>query len=109
MLMRYKQMSADLSGVDWPLVLGSFSAVVLFICSVALVVVVAHRKGILHMNLCFLTWYIHAAVIVFHCETYYFLYFFSFHNPLKLKQRPRKRRKGIVFSVLIKSLFVYPE
>ncbi|XP_031141777.1 uncharacterized protein LOC116040500 isoform X2 [Sander lucioperca] len=36
--------TTDLSGVDWPLVLGSFSAVVLFICSVALVVVVAHRK-----------------------------------------------------------------
>ncbi|XP_045903900.1 uncharacterized protein LOC123970076 [Micropterus dolomieu] len=36
--------SPDLSGVDWPLVLGSFSAVVLFLCSVALVVVVAHRK-----------------------------------------------------------------
>ncbi|XP_040001007.1 uncharacterized protein LOC120799742 [Xiphias gladius] len=32
------------SGVDWLLVLGSFSAVVLFLCSVALVVVVAHRK-----------------------------------------------------------------
>ncbi|XP_071359394.1 uncharacterized protein [Trachinotus anak] len=32
------------SGVDWPLVLGSFSAVVLLLCSVALVVVVAHRK-----------------------------------------------------------------
>nr|XP_020502029.1 uncharacterized protein LOC109993432 [Labrus bergylta] len=32
------------SGVDWPLVLGSFSAVVLFLCSLALVVVVAHRK-----------------------------------------------------------------
>ncbi|XP_078136933.1 uncharacterized protein LOC144537242 isoform X1 [Sander vitreus] len=36
--------TTDLSGVDWPLVLGSFSAVVLFICSVALVLVVAHRK-----------------------------------------------------------------
>ncbi|XP_074486542.1 uncharacterized protein LOC141764826 isoform X2 [Sebastes fasciatus] len=36
--------STDLSDVDWPLVLGSFSAVVLFLCSVALVVVVAHRK-----------------------------------------------------------------
>ncbi|XP_070684219.1 uncharacterized protein [Pempheris klunzingeri] len=36
--------SPDLSGVDWPLVLGSFSAVVLFLCSVALVAVVAHRK-----------------------------------------------------------------
>ncbi|KAK9540041.1 hypothetical protein VZT92_002515 [Zoarces viviparus] len=36
--------SPDLSGVDWPLVLGSFSAVVLFLCSVALVVVLAHRK-----------------------------------------------------------------
>ncbi|XP_068583293.1 uncharacterized protein [Cebidichthys violaceus] len=36
--------STDLSGVDWPLVLGSFSAAVLFLCSVALVVVVAHRK-----------------------------------------------------------------
>ncbi|XP_034398609.1 uncharacterized protein LOC117737007 isoform X2 [Cyclopterus lumpus] len=34
----------DLSGVDWPLVLGSFSAAVLFLCSVALVVVVVHRK-----------------------------------------------------------------
>lgn len=44
-------MSADVSGVDWPLILGSFSAVVLFLCSVALVAVVAHRKGISHMNL----------------------------------------------------------
>ncbi|XP_029906057.1 uncharacterized protein LOC115358291 [Myripristis murdjan] len=33
-----------LPAVDWPLVLGSFSAVVLFFCAVALVVVVAHRK-----------------------------------------------------------------
>ncbi|XP_060940886.1 uncharacterized protein LOC133018522 [Limanda limanda] len=36
--------SPGVSAVDWPLVLGSFSAVVLFLCSVALVVVVAHRK-----------------------------------------------------------------
>lgn len=36
--------SPDVSGVDWPLVLGSFSAVVLFLCSVVLVAVVAHRK-----------------------------------------------------------------
>ncbi|XP_044044938.1 uncharacterized protein LOC122872903 isoform X4 [Siniperca chuatsi] len=36
--------SPDLSGVDWPLILGSFSSAVLFLCSVALVVVVAHRK-----------------------------------------------------------------
>lgn len=42
-------MLAD-TGVDWPLVLGSFSAVVLFLCSVVLVVVVAHRKGISHMH-----------------------------------------------------------
>ncbi|KAM7009450.1 uncharacterized protein LKV04_001417 isoform 2-T2 [Tautogolabrus adspersus] len=32
------------SGVDWPLILGCFSAVVLFLCSLALVVIVAHRK-----------------------------------------------------------------
>lgn len=38
-------LSADLSGVDWPLVLGSFAAVVLFLCSVAVVAVVVHRKG----------------------------------------------------------------
>ncbi|XP_069553419.1 uncharacterized protein [Brachyistius frenatus] len=31
-------------GVDWPLVLGSFSAVVLFLCSLALIVIVARRK-----------------------------------------------------------------
>ncbi|XP_036971978.1 uncharacterized protein LOC119029324 isoform X1 [Acanthopagrus latus] len=36
--------SQDVSGVDWPLVLGSFSAVVLFLFSVALVAVVARRK-----------------------------------------------------------------
>ncbi|XP_029365005.1 uncharacterized protein LOC115047913 isoform X2 [Echeneis naucrates] len=36
--------SPDLSDVDWPLILGSFSAVVLLLCSVALVVVVAHRR-----------------------------------------------------------------
>ncbi|KAL7404285.1 hypothetical protein ABVT39_012512 [Epinephelus coioides] len=36
--------STDWSRVDWPLILGSFSAVVLFLCSVALVAVVAHRK-----------------------------------------------------------------
>ncbi|XP_029294317.1 uncharacterized protein LOC115012641 isoform X2 [Cottoperca gobio] len=36
--------STDMFGVDWPLVLGSFSVVVLFLCSVALVVVVARRK-----------------------------------------------------------------
>ncbi|XP_069386582.1 uncharacterized protein [Paralichthys olivaceus] len=35
--------SPGLSGVDWPLVLGSLSAVVLFLCSGALVVVAAHR------------------------------------------------------------------
>ncbi|KAI4832741.1 hypothetical protein KUCAC02_015694 [Chaenocephalus aceratus] len=36
--------STDFSTVDWPLVLGSFSAVVLFLCSVILVVVVARRQ-----------------------------------------------------------------
>lgn len=36
--------STDFSAVDWPLVLGSFSAVVLFLCSVILVVVVARRQ-----------------------------------------------------------------
>ncbi|XP_028311033.1 uncharacterized protein LOC114468365 isoform X2 [Gouania willdenowi] len=36
--------SQDVSGVDWPLVLGSFSAAVLFISSLALIVVIAHRK-----------------------------------------------------------------
>ncbi|XP_044195731.1 uncharacterized protein LOC122972582 [Thunnus albacares] len=36
--------STDFLGVDWPLVLGCFSAVVLFLCSVALVVMVARRK-----------------------------------------------------------------
>uniref|UniRef100_UPI0037E9C91E uncharacterized protein n=1 Tax=Semicossyphus pulcher TaxID=241346 RepID=UPI0037E9C91E len=36
--------SPDALAVDWPLVLGSFSAVVLFLCSLALVVVVALRK-----------------------------------------------------------------
>lgn len=34
------------SGVDWPLVLGSFSAVMLFLCSVVVVAAVVHRKGI---------------------------------------------------------------
>ncbi|KAL6110171.1 uncharacterized protein ACO6RY_19312 [Pungitius sinensis] len=34
----------DLPAVDWPLVLGSFSAGVLFLAVVALVVVVSHRK-----------------------------------------------------------------
>lgn len=47
--------SADESGVDWPLVVGSFSAGVLFLCSVVVVAVVAHRKGISHVNLCFST------------------------------------------------------
>lgn len=32
------------SGVDWPLVLGSLSAVVLFLCSMVLITVVLHRK-----------------------------------------------------------------
>ncbi|XP_073327262.1 uncharacterized protein [Pagrus major] len=36
--------SQDGSGVDWPLVLGSFSAVVLFLFSVALVAMVVRRK-----------------------------------------------------------------
>ncbi|XP_035516375.1 uncharacterized protein LOC118327202 isoform X2 [Morone saxatilis] len=36
--------SPGVSGVDWPLVLGSFSTVVLFLCSVAVIAVVAHRK-----------------------------------------------------------------
>ncbi|XP_026214607.1 uncharacterized protein LOC113161313 [Anabas testudineus] len=35
---------SDMPGLYWPLVLGSCSAVVLFLCSVALVVVVVHRK-----------------------------------------------------------------
>ncbi|XP_041837919.1 uncharacterized protein LOC121637740 isoform X2 [Melanotaenia boesemani] len=34
-----------LTGVDWPLVLGSLSAAVLFLCSLALVAVVARRKA----------------------------------------------------------------
>lgn len=38
------------SGVDWPLVLGSFSAVTLFLCSVVVVAAVVHRKGI-HQSL----------------------------------------------------------
>ncbi|XP_018520624.1 uncharacterized protein LOC108875907 isoform X2 [Lates calcarifer] len=37
--------SPDLLGMDWPLVLGSFAAVVLFLCSAVLVVVAAHRKA----------------------------------------------------------------
>ncbi|XP_027138185.1 uncharacterized protein LOC104929851 isoform X1 [Larimichthys crocea] len=36
--------SPVVSAVDWPLVLGSLSAAVLFFCSVTLVAVVAHRK-----------------------------------------------------------------
>ncbi|KAG7485337.1 leukocyte immunoglobulin-like receptor subfamily A member 6 isoform X1 [Solea senegalensis] len=36
--------SSGLPGVDWPLVLGCFSAVVLVLCSVALAVIVTHRK-----------------------------------------------------------------
>ncbi|XP_023256687.1 uncharacterized protein LOC111650962 [Seriola lalandi dorsalis] len=36
--------SLDLSGVDWPLVLGSFAAVLLFLCLVLLVVLLALRK-----------------------------------------------------------------
>nr|XP_020452759.1 leukocyte immunoglobulin-like receptor subfamily A member 6 isoform X2 [Monopterus albus] len=36
--------SSDVSGVDWPLVMGSFSAVVLFLCIIALIAVVAQRK-----------------------------------------------------------------
>ncbi|XP_054635427.1 uncharacterized protein LOC129182856 [Dunckerocampus dactyliophorus] len=34
----------DVPSVDWPLVLGCFSAVVLFLCSVALVAVVLHKR-----------------------------------------------------------------
>lgn len=34
----------DGAGVDWPLVVGSLSAVVLFLCAVALLIVVLHRK-----------------------------------------------------------------
>lgn len=34
----------DPVGVDWPLIVGSLSAVVLFLCAVALLVVVLHRK-----------------------------------------------------------------
>ncbi|CAK6953444.1 uncharacterized protein LOC128366039 [Scomber scombrus] len=37
--------STALSGVDWPLALGSFSAAVLFLSSAALVVMLACRKG----------------------------------------------------------------
>lgn len=37
---------ADESAVDWPLVLGSFSAVMLFLCLVLVVATVVHRKGI---------------------------------------------------------------
>ncbi|KAI3353310.1 hypothetical protein L3Q82_019843 [Scortum barcoo] len=37
-------LSTDLPGVDLPLILGSISAVVLFLCSAALVAVVAYRK-----------------------------------------------------------------
>ncbi|XP_055014573.1 uncharacterized protein LOC110172651 isoform X2 [Boleophthalmus pectinirostris] len=36
--------TADSFGVDWPLVLGSLSAVVLFLCSLALLIVMLHRK-----------------------------------------------------------------
>ncbi|KAK7929956.1 hypothetical protein WMY93_006351 [Mugilogobius chulae] len=32
------------SGVDWPLILGSLSAAVLFLCSLALIILVLHRK-----------------------------------------------------------------
>ncbi|XP_047432545.1 uncharacterized protein LOC125000860 isoform X2 [Mugil cephalus] len=37
-------LSTDSSHVDWPLVLGSFSAVVLFLCSLIVVAVVGHKK-----------------------------------------------------------------
>lgn len=66
---------ADLSGVDWPLVLGSFSAAVLFLCSVALVVMVARRKGIsqvYHESLLSHR-YLYAFMIAFLCENLYFL------------------------------------
>ncbi|XP_056892377.1 uncharacterized protein LOC130527699 isoform X1 [Takifugu flavidus] len=36
---------SDGSAVDWPLVLGSFSAVMLFLCSVLVVATVVHRKA----------------------------------------------------------------
>lgn len=44
-------MCADGFGVDWPLVLGSLSAVLLFLCSVVIVAVVVQRKGTLKTNL----------------------------------------------------------
>lgn len=46
---------ADVQHLDWPLLVGSLSAVLLFLCSVVLVVVLTHRKGISHMNLLFFT------------------------------------------------------
>lgn len=42
---------ADGSAVDWPLVLGSFSAAMLFLCSVLVVAMVVHRKGIRELQL----------------------------------------------------------
>lgn len=35
--------------MDWPFVLGSFSAVMLFLCSVVVVAAVVHRKGNPHV------------------------------------------------------------
>lgn len=95
-------MFAAVSAVDWPLVLGSLSAVVLFLCSVILVAVVAHRKGISDVKLHDLTGILTLFInISFVCVKSYFLSFFSFHPLLKLKQQPRKRRRGIVFLLLI--------
>ncbi|XP_061627545.1 uncharacterized protein LOC133477142 isoform X2 [Phyllopteryx taeniolatus] len=34
----------DVSAIDWPLILGSFSAVVLFLCSLGLLLVVVHKR-----------------------------------------------------------------
>lgn len=47
--------SADKPNVDWPLILGSLSAVVLFLTSVIVIAVVLHRKGILPEDLSSLT------------------------------------------------------
>lgn len=83
-------MSADVSGVDWPLVLGSFSAVVLFLFSVALVAVVARRKGISYESL-LPHW--HTVLIVFTCEMFNFLSFFSCDPSLKVKAAAEEKKK----------------
>lgn len=84
---------ADDSGIDWPLVLGSFSAGVLFLTSVIVVAVVVHRRG---TSLVILRQKKHISFVMVSCLcqmcNFLFLLFVIFQVKAAAKEKKRRYR-----------------